>query len=186
MQNMDALSRQVYEESKKQGWPGLGEEVTKICSDIRIPDLNSNVVTKEEIKDAIRNHHYIDMKEELSKSKKLSDIKNEDFTKVQSYFNGKSVESTRMAFRIRSHMVPEIPGNFKNKYRNKEGGMTCSYCEEEVVMDQSHCLKCEAWTEMRRDLDLSNIDDLVMFFRNMLKEMASMEDDKRKHCTTPQ
>ena len=96
--------------------------VTKICSDTRIPDLNSNVVTKEEIKYAIRNHHYIDMKEEISKSKKLSDIKNEDFTKVQSYFNGKSVESTRMAFRIRSHMVPEIPGNFKNKYKNKEGG----------------------------------------------------------------
>ena len=89
----------------------MGEEVTKICNIISIPDLNSNVVTKEEIKDAIWNHHYIDLKEELSKSKKLSDIKNEDFTKVQSYFNGKYLESTRMAFRVQSHMVPEIPGN---------------------------------------------------------------------------
>ena len=122
MQNMDTLSRQVYEESKKKGWPGLGEEVTKICNNISIPDLNSNVVSKEEIKDAIWNHHYLDIKEELSKSKKLCDIKDEDFTKVQSYFDGKSVESTRMAFQVRSHMVPEIPGNFKNKYKNKEGG----------------------------------------------------------------
>ena len=46
-------------------------------------------------------------------------------------------------------------------------------------MDQSHCLKSEACMELRRDLNLSNIYDLVIFFRNMLKEMASMAEDRQ-------
>ena len=45
--------------------------------------MNKEVVTKETISDAIHNHHYYDLKKELEKSKKLKDIKHEDFSKVQ-------------------------------------------------------------------------------------------------------
>ena len=184
MQNTGCLARQVYEESVEKEWPGLGQEVRGICSEVGISDINNTEVTKEEIKDAIKNHHYKDMKAELDKSKKLSDIKHEDFSKVQTYFSGKSVENTRMAFRVRSHLVPKISCNFKNKYKNSENGLTCSYCKENVDMSQSHCLQCEAWVDLRSDLDLTNIEDMVAFFRRMLKEMANIEEGK-KHCTTP-
>ena len=53
----------------------------------------------------------MDLKKELSQSKKLGDIKDEDFATVQDYFNDKSIANTRMAFKIRSQMVEEIPGN---------------------------------------------------------------------------
>ena len=184
MQNTGCLAKQMYEESMDKGWPGLGKEVRDICSELGLSDLNSSEVTKEEIKEAIKHHHYKDMKAELDKSKKLSDIKHEDFSKVQNYFNGKSVEDTRMAFRVRSQLVPKIPCNFKNKYKKSASGLTCIYCKENVDMSQSHCLQCEAWGDIRRDLDLTSIEDMVAFFRRMLKEMASIEEGG-KHCTTP-
>ena len=33
-QDSSSLSRQVYEESRARGWPGLGEEVSHICREI--------------------------------------------------------------------------------------------------------------------------------------------------------
>ena len=76
-------------------------------------------------------HHQADVLKELSESKKLMDIKDEDFSTVQDYFKDKSVENTRMAFKVHSKMVAEIPCNFKNKYKRKgEDGNMCSYCKE--------------------------------------------------------
>ena len=82
-QDSSSLSKQIYEESLSNGWPGLGEEVADICKEIGIADVNKEVVTKENISDAIYNHHYCDLKKELENSKKLKHIKHEDFSKVQ-------------------------------------------------------------------------------------------------------
>ena len=121
-QNVKTLSCQIYEECKAREWPGLGEEVTEICREIDISDVNEVVVSKEEIKDAIWNHHQSDIQMELNNSKKLNDVKDEDFSKVQAYFENKSVENTRMAFKVRSKMVADIPG-ISNRNTNKRGQM---------------------------------------------------------------
>ena len=42
-------------------------------------------------------------------------------------------------------------------------------------MDQGHCIRCPAWAELRKDLDLTNISDLVIFFRKLLSERARLE-----------
>ena len=114
------------------------------------------------------------------------DIKDEDFSETQDYFKNKSVESTRMAFKVHSKMVADIPCNFKNKY--KKEGLICSYCTQGEEMEQGHCIKCPAWSELRQGLDLTNIMDLVVFFRNLLKggprwtQRMALE---RQHRTTP-
>ena len=172
-QDSSVLSRQVYEESLIRGWPGLGKEVSGICLEIGIPDVNKVVVTKEDIREAIWNHHYRDMKIELEKSKKLGDIKHEDFSEVQNYFKVKSVETTRMAFKVRAKMISEIPENFKNKY--KEEGLKCVYCNQGEISSQSHCMVCPAWGKCREGLDLTNILDLVVFFRKVLDERAKLD-----------
>ena len=82
-QDPSALARQVYEEGKARGWPGLGEEVAKICGEIGIPDANHVMVSKTQLKSAIWEHHDMDMKEQLNHSTELSDIKNDDFSKMQ-------------------------------------------------------------------------------------------------------
>ena len=118
------------------------------------------------------------MIEEVRSKTKLDGIKEEDFTEVQSYFNDKSVENARMAFKIRTHMVPKIPGNFKNKYKKKgtvSEGLTCPHCEDEEVMSQSHCLACSAWTDIRMGLDMTRIEDLVVFFKKLLVEREKVK-----------
>ena len=153
-------------------------EVSAICKEIGLPDINEVMVTKGEVKKAIFNHHYADIKNELSESTKLLEIKDEDFSQVQDYFKGKSVANSRMAFKVRCKMVPEIPCNFKNKYKRKgNDGLICSYCKDGTEMSQSHCLECPAWAEMRQGLDLSNIMDLVVFFRKLVAERARLEGE---------
>ena len=111
----------------------------------------------------------------MEESKKLKNIKNDNIEKVQEYFHEKSVEKSWMAFKVRSHMVPEIPGNFKNRFKNTSEGLVCKYCQEGKIMTQDHCLECPAWEELRRGLEMSNIDDLVVFFRKLLVERAKVE-----------
>ena len=120
------LCRQIYEEAKANGWPGLGQEVMEICQTLNIPDVNIEFVPKSVIKDAIFNHHYLKMKEEIDKMTKLEPIKAD-------YFLDKSIENGILSFKIRSQMLENIPGNFKNKYRyQKEQAGTCIGCEGTV------------------------------------------------------
>ena len=111
----------MYEEGIRHDWTGPGKEVTNICTEIGILDVNNStdMVAKREIKKAIFNHHYEEMIKEVKSKTKLEHIKHEDFREVQKYFGEKSVENTRMAFMIMTQMVPEIPANFKNNYRVK-------------------------------------------------------------------
>ena len=83
-----------------------------------------------------------------------------------------------MAFKIRSKMIKEIPANFKNKF--KEEDQVCKFCQENKLLSQSHCLLCPAWEQQREGLDLKNIDDLVIFFREMLSEMDKEEKRRKK------
>ena len=141
-----------------------------ICTAIDIPDVNEQDVPKKEIQKAIFNHHYREMKKEINRMKKLEPIKDEDFTEVQNYFLDKSIENGRMSFKIRSQMLENIPGNFKNKFRLEKEKLKCQYCDLEQVMTQSHCLDCTAWIDIKKGLDLTNIEDLVKFFRRLLSK----------------
>ena len=118
------------------------------------------------------------MREQLENSKKLKDILTEDFSQPQGYFKQKSIENGRMAFQIKSQMVKEIPANFKNKY--KEEDRMCKFCDEEKTLNQSHCLVCPAWEHQREGLELDNIEDLVIFFREILSEMEKEKKKKKK------
>ena len=61
--NEDALCKQIYEQGKSKGWPGLSKEVSEICEIINIPDVNETVLPKPVIKRAVFKHHYDEMKE---------------------------------------------------------------------------------------------------------------------------
>ena len=98
--------------------------------------------------------------------------KDEDFTEVQDYMKGKSVENVRVAFRIRCEMVQEIRGNYKDKYKRNggEAAVLCPECPAQEIETQSHCLVCPRWEDIRRGMDLKRIEDLVVFFQKLLKE----------------
>ena len=190
------LAKQIYTEGRELGLPGLWKEVSEICEEVDIPDINDFVVSKGTIRTAIFEHHYSFMMGEMEeKYKKLEDIKNEDFREVQEYIKNKSVYIGRMAFKIRTKMVSDIPANFKNKFRVKKGEdecLVCLYCDEGQLMDQAHCLQCVKWVDMREGLDLTNIEDLVNFFSQMLKEKTKIDKENKENkkgtqgvCTAP-
>ena len=110
--------------------------------------------------------HFEDMMTQFESSSKLKNIKNSNFKEMQSYFNDRNLENSRMKFKIRTKMLQKIPGNFKNLYKNVENGIKCDFCSED--MTQNHCVSCPGRKEDRIGLDMSNLDDLVVYFTNIL------------------
>ena len=92
-----------------------------------------------------------------------------------------SLNNARMAFRIMSQMVEEIPCNFKNKYSkinnasDQNEGLFCPHCQNGQLFTQKHVLSCFKWTELRKDLNMNSIKDLVTFFKRLLEEKEKIE-----------
>ena len=172
IQNLEegSLAKQIYEEAENRGWPGLGKEVTDICREIQIPNINKHKVSKTVIQKAVENSHWEDMMSQFDHSSKLQDIKNCDFKNIQPYFNDRNIENSRIKFKIRTKMLEKVPGNFKNKYKNAENGIQCDFCLED--MTQNHCVVCPGRKEDREGLDMSNLDDLVIYFTNILDQSS--------------
>ena len=187
-QKAASLSRVIYEEQVKLGWPGLAEEATEICGKLGLKNVNLHIVKKEEIKNAVFYNHYGNMKDKIMESKKLENISHEDFTKEQGYLHGKSVDRCRTEFRIRTEMLDSFKDNYRAKNRTLERGqedsdpgLQCEYCDLPSSRDsQAHCLRCPAWQKHRADLDLSFIEDLVTYFRRVLAERADRDEEERK------
>ena len=188
-QKLSSLSRVVYEQQVKLGWPGLAEEAKTICSKIGLQDINLHKVKKTKIKEAIFTNHYKDLQESLKDSKKMAKIAHEDFTKEQDYMKGKSVDRSRTEFRIRTEMVKSFKDNFRSKYRTLERGeedtdpgLLCRDCDITPGErdNQAHCLRCPAWGELRKDLDLTFMEDVVIYFRRVLEARTDKEEEERK------
>ena len=188
-QDTSTLCRQVYEKQLQLNLPGLAKEVSDICEQIQIPDVNYCEVKKEAIEEAIFYNHYKDMKEELYNSKKLTKIKHEDFRKEQDYMNCRSIESCRTQFRVRTEIVDTFRDNFRSKYRtlprgqeDRDPGLLCGDCGQDRD-SQIHCLDCPAWAEARDRLDLHCMEDMVTYFRRVLKGREDKEKERRKRRT---
>ena len=90
-----ALAKQIHMQAQENGWPGLGKEVRAICQQIQILDINKYKIMKQEIKDAIFNSHYLDMMSQFEGSKKLKDIKDDDFMEIQPLFKDTNIRGGR-------------------------------------------------------------------------------------------
>ena len=108
----------------------------------------------------------------MAKSNKMLGHKDDNFTQVQEYRKWKSVDQSRIAFRIRSETVDEVRGNFKDKWKRKggEAALACQECPSGLMETQSHCVTCPKWQDIRMGLDMNKIEDLVTFFQRFLTE----------------
>jgi hypothetical protein len=90
----------------------------------------------------------------------------------QDYMKVKSVENICVAFRIRCEMVQEIRGNYKDKYRRKggEAAVLCPECPAQEMEAQSHCIVCPRWEDICFGMELTRIDDMVVYFQKLLME----------------
>ena len=161
----------------------MSEEVSEICRTVGLPDVNFSRVKKEKVQEMIYYHHYKDLKEELYKSKKMEEVKHEDYRVVQPYMEDKSIDRCRTKFRIRTQLMKTFKDNFRSKYRQKDRGeedsdpgLQCGDCLAPDTRDtQAHCLICPAWEQVRAGLDLGDIEDLVTYFRRVLEGRTKKE-----------
>ena len=158
------LAGRVYQEQLQQGWPGLAKEVVEICQSIQINNINENNVNKMEIKEAINAHHAAEAKEQMGK--KLIAIKDEEIGDAKEYMKTKCISDSRLQFRIKTNML-ELKGNMKGSYRDMD--YSCLGCANKAtVEDQSHVLRCPAYADIRKDLDLGSQEDIVKYFRKVM------------------
>ena len=180
-----SLARGVYEEQLRHSWPGLAMEVTRICDEVKLENVNFNKVKKEDIKEAIFMNHYKDLKKELEKYSKLEDIKHEDYRTEKEYMKQKSIEDIRRQFRIRTKLVTTFKDNFRNKFRtlprgeeDEDPGLRCGDCG--AARDtQAHCLVCPAWEAARWGLNFNFLEDLVSYFRTVLEGRERKQEEER-------
>ena len=66
-----------------------------------VTEFNKRAVTKDEIEEAVFYSSFKETKEEMRKYDKLKTIKDEDLRLEQEYMKEKSMETARLAFRIR-------------------------------------------------------------------------------------
>ena len=171
-QSHETLSWKIWKEQRSNNWPGLSKEVSDICNELNILDINDQDIPEGVLKRAVFDHHLEEIKEKVSNSKKMMKHKEDNFQEVQDYMLDKNVEKSRMSFRIRCEMVPEVKGNFKDKHRRKGGedALICNDCSNNEIQTQSHCIVCPKWDCIRSGLEMNKLDDLVIFFQRLLME----------------
>ena len=158
--------KQVYQQAETNIWPGLGSEVRHILKEIQIKDLNKYEIRKKEIQQAVYKAHYKAMLNLFENSKKLKNIKNNDFRGMQGYFNDKNLANSRRKFKICAKMVEKYQEISKKCYNFNKTGLNCSSCM--IEMTQAHGALCPARAELRSGLNMDKLDDAVIYFRQYL------------------
>ena len=98
--------------------------------------------------------------------KKLNGIKNEEIGKPKEYMKTKCISDCRLNFRIQTNMA-ELKANTKGAHR--DGDYSCLGCgDKSTVEDQSHVIRCPAYSEIREGLDFEKNGYLVKYFRKVM------------------
>ena len=163
------LANMVYLEQRKNQWPGLAAEVSEICAKLEIEDANTTVLSKMSYRklvgNACRKKDEKEMKEGMVGMTKMEGLVEEDCN-MKEYMKSKSLHVVRETFRARTQLVEGIKGNFKNLYRGND--LRCQGCRQEVDT-QSHVLQCMEYEDLREDMDMKKDDDMIKYFRKVLK-----------------
>ena len=160
------LAKEILDEQVAMGWPGLTKEVEEICEEIGVKNASKEIISKEELEEAIFYADYNEMKKDMEKYSKLKEVMKQDLRYEQDYMHEKAADKARLAFRIRSKMIKSAKMNFKNLHK---GNWNCDKCERGVEETQEHMLECEGWEEERGSLDMLRIMDQVEFFTRVGK-----------------
>ena len=107
--NESALARQIWKEQREQNWPGLSKEVSQICEELGIPDVNESAMVDNKksvrrmVKSACRSKNDIELKEKMDDLIKCDNMKGEDCD-LKSYFKDLNLNDARNMFAINSNM----------------------------------------------------------------------------------
>ena len=175
-------ARKVYEEQRKNKWPGLAKETAIICDQLGIEDCNETRLSKSEYRKLVTAACHIQNEASIRKEaseKKCWRIKEEKYG-INDYVRNQTISETRKWFRTRYSLQP-FKGNFTHdrKYAHTDWLCRCKEAKEE----EGHILseKCKVYGDLWSQFgDLQENKNLVEFFKAVLDRQDTLKDEDRK------
>jgi hypothetical protein len=183
IKNLDesSLAKQIFNEQKSEGWPGLVAECDEIARDWNIPDiLEPNVqISKLGLKTILKSEAKVQNAKLLSgmmkESSKLEIIKEESYGE-KSYLTEMNLPDARMNFSLRSRMF-KCKMNYLNTPKYRAEMWSCDSCQT-CIDSQSHILYCPAYQQLREGKSLTSDQDIVSYFKEVLEIRIKLDIDK--------
>ena len=172
----DTLARQIYEEQKKNKWPGLASETVKICKELGIEDCNiteQNNVNYQKLKAVACPKINEGNLRSLAKGK--CEILAFDEYGKKDYLLKKDIYNIQQEYRTTFSLQP-FAGNYSNNKRYARSGWLCK-CKM-AREEEGHLLsgKCTVYGDLTQNFsDLTDIDSLVQFFNQVLERRDDLD-----------
>ena len=172
-------AREILCEQLEQGWQGLTTEVAEICRLAGLPNVCLTYLNRQEVQEAIINHHLKEIKEEMVPLSKLAKIRNTDTRAMQGYMKQKSLENSRMEFLWETNMI-DTRMNMKGKYHKDK--YECPHCFEGSqpgggsLETSEHLLSCSMYADLRDGINPELVmEDRVIYLRKVIQRRKVLE-----------
>ena len=164
-----SLASQIYEEQKRNQWPGLASETKQICQDLGIENCNTTRMSKIDYKKILLSACHAKNEANLrSQAKgKCVRISSETYGK-KDYIKQTNIHNVRQTFRSRFGLQP-FAGNYSKDRRFQKSSWLC-LCKE-AREEESHLMsgKCSVYGDLAlKYKDFSKDEVLVQFFTEVL------------------
>ena len=174
-----ALAKQIFKVQSKLNLPGLVRECHEFLIENDISDTTAftKAQWKKHIKGKIRFQNKLSIlnkvKNQGYKKVNLDELKDEDF-QPKKYLSELNVTKARLRFKIKSEMTPTVKMNFQSNTQYIRDLWSCPGCSipGDVMGNrdtQQHVLLCPAYEEYREGKDITNDNDLVRYFEQVIK-----------------
>ena len=166
----------VYDEQRKENWPGLAAETKVICQELQIEDCNITVLSKSEYRKlVVQACHAMNEKILLTQAKgKCERINYEKYGKKE-YIYLKNISNVRKQYRARFGLE-SFAGNYSHDKRFAKTSWLC-LCEQSRE-EEVHLLsgQCQVYGDLTdKYSDLTEDDQLVQFFSDVLERRDTLE-----------
>ena len=179
----DTLAYQVYEEQRRNKWPGLASEAALICEQLGLEDCNSADMAawstrayRKLVTEKCRKLDEVRLREAARDLRKCDRVAGETYGKKE-YMRQKTVSEVRQQFYSRFGMQP-FAGNFKHskKFQSSEWRCKCGLeLEEEAHLTGGDC---PVYGDLRADYpDLGDDEQLVGLFSAILERRGRLEEE---------
>ena len=183
IKNLDnsSLAKQIFDEQKNGGWPGLVAEGVQISRDWNIPDISepdiqiSKLEWKNVVKKEAKNQNSKLLSDMIKKSSKLEEIKDEEYCEKK-YLTEMNMHDARIHFSLRSRMF-KCKMNFLNTPQFRAEMWRCDSCQS-CIDSQSHILYCPAYQQLREGKTLTSDQYIVTDFKEVLEIRMKLDLNK--------
>lgn len=168
-----------YDKRKKKLFPGLALETKLICQKLNIEDCNETLLDKTKYSQIVIRalHSKNEQMLRLLDNGKCERINSEEYGK-KDYISSKDIQSVRQHYRTRFGLQ-NFAGNYSNDNRFAKTSWLCRCLESRE--NEPHLIsgKCKVFGDLNeRYGDLTNDENLVMFFQEVLARRDLLDDEE--------